>query len=406
MIRFASLLLLCCLLFSCDKDLFNHTANETLIPEAVQLSTPRTIYPTGVTLRWKESSDERFRMYKLIYHTDTNFDDSTVVSHKILNQKETEFQLAILAPETKYYAKVITQNSSGGESASNTISFTTPPCKCGSFDYNKKEKNMVLIPKGCFVGQDESFGTISYDYYMDTTEVTEAEWAAVMNDTTIDSNLPQREISWYDIIMFCNKKSKKEGRDTCYTYTSIEYDDAGAIKNIFDLEMDFTKKGYRLPTEDEWEYAYRAGRNTEYFWGKDGKTQLNYPYTTTYPSSFKDSIEINKYALWDWSFDMDTSLSKEPLPVAENTLPNRWYLYNMAGNLEEFVWDNYGPDRGKYRFNYTGAIPTPLTSRDRIFRGGSYKSPSYILTAWYRESFIEPKWAYKLTLGFRKVRTK
>lgn len=319
---------------------------------------------------------------------------------------------------TTYYVKVLVYNSSS-YSESNEVSFTTAICTCGVFTGEKKS-GMVLIPAGCFNGKDTSIAAISYNFYIDTTEVTEDEWNRVINAADMDTSQitkeewgillnvdtstsikPKTEISWYQIILYCNEKSKQAKVDSCYSYSLVDVDtEMVKIVDIIDLECDFTKDGYRLPTEDEWEYAYRAGRSEEYYWGKDGNTSTVYPYTATYPNTLEDTLQVCEYAWWNYNNNPDG-----PKEVALMK-SNAWRLYDMAGNVEEIVWDLFSYTREKLRIDYTGPAKSPQIV-GMIRRGGGYKSlKPYYLTAWRRTAWMQPDDDSKTGVGFRTVSTK
>ena len=162
----------------------------------------------------------------------------------------------------------------------------------------------VLIPAGEFdmgspsneEGRFDDEGpvhsvTISNDFYMGKYEVTQKQWIEVMGDNPSQfrgDNLPVEHLSWYDVQEFIRKLNKMEG-----TYK------------------------YRLPSEAEWEYACRAGTTTRY--------------------SFGDSeSNLGEYAWYDSNSGGKTH------PVGQKN-PNPWGLYDMHGNVWEWVQDkNYG----------------------------------------------------------------
>lgn len=113
---------------------------------------------------------------------------------------------------------------------------------------------------------------------------------------------------------------------------------------------------YRLPTEAEWEYAARAGTTTAYFFGNDPD-------------------ELVKYAWHLGNSDVNADGEQETQVVGRK-LPNPWGLYDIYGNVSEWVIDQYAPD-------YYGASGTelvndpcniPKTLYPRIVRGGNYRS--------------------------------
>jgi formylglycine-generating enzyme required for sulfatase activity len=197
---------------------------------------------------------------------------------------------------------------------------------------------LVLIPKGTFMmGSPESEVriadatqhevTISKDYYLGVTEVTQGQYKQVMGTNPswnqgdkiqVESSMhPVEQVSWEDAVEFCKKLSDLP-----------EEKKAGRI--------------YRLPTEAQWEYACRAGSKTAYSFGEGSKS-------------------LGDYAWFDQNSNRQTH------PVGEKKA-NAWGLYDMHGNVWEWCSDWYG----QYP---KGAVSDPVGTREssnRVFRGGSW----------------------------------
>jgi formylglycine-generating enzyme required for sulfatase activity len=154
-----------------------------------------------------------------------------------------------------------------------------------------------------------------------------------------------------------------------------------------------TGKVYRLPTEAEWEYAARAGTKTAYGFGDDAR------------------------ALGDYAWTRENS-SERPHPVALKK-PNAWGLYDMHGNVAEWILDQYDP--GYYAKVQAGTIgPVLLPNNHRfphVSRGGSWDDDAKLARSaarrgstpeWSRRDPQSPKsiwWHTDATFaGFRVVR--
>ncbi|GMR00861.1 MAG: hypothetical protein BMS9Abin19_0201 [Gammaproteobacteria bacterium] len=140
------------------------------------------------------------------------------------------------------------------------------------------------------------------------------------------------------------------------------------------LNQQSTRLRYRLPTEAEWEYAARAD------------------YTGLRPFS---KIDMDEYA---WYIN---SSNDEVQPVAQ-LKPNKWGLYDMYGNVWEWVSDWYSPTAyaGSVRLSPQG----PKQGNKKIRRGGSYHCPPHLIRPAYRAADTTEK-AYSV-LGFRLVAEK
>jgi formylglycine-generating enzyme required for sulfatase activity len=221
----------------------------------------------------------------------------------------------------------------------------------------------ILIPAGSFMmGADQNFEDddddddyevpqhqvkISQPFYLGKYEVTQAQWAAVMGNNPSEfkgQNNPVEQVSWDDAQIFIEQLNAQEGHNR-----------------------------YRLPTEAEWEYAARAGSTSAYSFGDDAG-------------------QLGRYGWYGEDWD-----SGSTHPVGQKQ-PNAWGLYDMHGNVWEWVQDWYEePDYS----NSPGAGPKgPYSGSYRVLRGGSwYSDASYCRSAYYRP-YNTPDYRFR-NLGFR-----
>jgi formylglycine-generating enzyme required for sulfatase activity len=203
-------------------------------------------------------------------------------------------------------------------------------------------------------------------YSISKTEVTQGLYREIMGSIAkedfLGDDYPVFNVSWYDAVLFCNALSKKAGLDTAYIY---EPDAKSEI--LKNLSVKYDADAVRLPTEMEWEIAARAGTSTTYYW---------------------DTDVASKYAYY--------AQHTGPVAVAGYE-PNAGGLYDMAGNVAEWVGDWFGAYPTESRDNYTG----PAEGTYKCVRGGgwSYKAPA--LASSEREKKV-PEYRSQ-TLGFRIV---
>lgn len=204
---------------------------------------------------------------------------------------------------------------------------------------------------------------LSHSFYISTTEVTQGLYQSMMDDNpsaTKGDLYPVTNVSWFDAIQFANALSNYEGLEQCYEISGDSV--------TLGLGMDCL--GYRLPTEAEWEFAARA--NT--------------------PGGFSGG---DRLARLGW---VDSNSGGEVHFVAQKSA-NEFGLYDLSGNVSEWVWDWYG----EYQVSENVDPIGPSKGTYKVQRGGSVVSNISQVRVDSRHP-VDP--AYRSPFqGFRVVRT-
>jgi formylglycine-generating enzyme required for sulfatase activity len=198
--------------------------------------------------------------------------------------------------------------------------------------------------------------TITKPFYMQTTEVTQGQWKAVMGTEPWKGQQAVKEgpnnaaswVSWDDAMAYCKKLSEKEG------------------------------KTYRLPTEAEWEYACRAGTETAWSFGDDEKALGDYAW-------YREN-----------AWDIDEKYAHQ----VELKKPNAFGLFDMHGNVYEWCHDFYGEDY--YKQSPAQDPQGPAAGSSYVFRGGSWFDLTLRTRSIFRNN--NTREFSNIDLGFRLVR--
>ncbi len=203
-------------------------------------------------------------------------------------------------------------------------------------------------------------------FWIGKTEVPQRLFEQVMGTVESgDGALPKRNVSWIEAADFCNRLSQQEGLEQCYQIS------ASGVS----WEKGTLCAGYRLPTEAEWALAARAGQSLIV----DGK--------------FHWFAGGSNAGLLAW---YGTNSSQQAHPVA-GKYPNALGLYDMSGNVSEWVWDGYSPHLGN------AVNPKGVSSAKKVIRGGHYLSPETQIRVFDR-GYASQNYESD-TIGFRIVRT-
>ena len=217
-------------------------------------------------------------------------------------------------------------------------------------------------------------------FYLSTKEITEADYAQ-FNSRTKSSLKPVVNISWNEAAIYCNWLSEIEGFQPFYFAKEGKVIGANKIS-----------RGYRLPTEAEWEYAARFANKrkpTIFVWGDD--YEIDSGAGNIADKSAQDSVRT-----YIGSYNDSFKLRAPPgsFPIEKSG------LYDMSGNVSEWVTDALSyevPTKNDVYLDYMG----PPQGRDHVIKGSNFTSANWTEL---RASFKESSDIGLPELGFRVAR--
>jgi formylglycine-generating enzyme required for sulfatase activity len=234
--------------------------------------------------------------------------------------------------------------------------------------------DFVFVPSGTFqqgttgsTGDERPYtATISRNYFVSRTEVTQGQWKAATGGTNgscfqsatgtscttsnANNNGPVEQVDWYSALAYANWLSVNQGLSACYTLsgctdaTSGWHDGqhSGCTGATF---AGLTCTGYRLLTESEWERAARGNTTSTYYWG-----------------AATDTATVGLYAWFSGNAGSRTQ-------AVGGKQANAFGLHDMSGNVWEWVWDRYA---SAYPSGSATDYIGPSSGSDRGVRGGTW----------------------------------
>lgn len=234
--------------------------------------------------------------------------------------------------------------------------------------------------------------TLRYDFWIGETEVTQEQWLKLVSGNPsgfpdVGGRAPVENVTWFEAASYANRLSERAGLPPCFELTGCQSTVGDGQRCNAVRFRGLTCRGYRLPTEAEWEMAARAGGGAAF-------GHQTTPHT--------DRINFFPACASCGYPGMTTG---QPYPFRPRRVAslqaNAWRLHDLLGNVGEWSLDRYARGNGS-------AATDPLVERGgtrapRAIRGGSWASPATACRVAARAGV--PPHARSNQIGFRLVRT-
>lgn len=350
------------------------------------------------------------------YEIVADLTNGTTLANFKINGNTVDWEEKTAAPEKPSADSSTSGGDSSGETGGNTSGGSESGGSSGG-DSTEEEPDYSNVPvpegfvrvPGVSINGDETWTPESEvfvsnrklkitTFFMSDHEVTRAEYKAIIGtdpstakaydkdgkELTGDDvgNNPVGYVGWCNAIIYCNKRSIKEGLTPCYSLNgSTDPDNWPTVPEDADdtlnstwtkVTCDFTANGYRLPTEAEWEWAARGGENYTYA-GSDVASEVA------------------------WCEDSTSDIGTREV---KSKKANGYGLYDMSGNVAEWCWDMYADITSKTLG--TGSKSDSYI-RNRCERGGRWFNPTEWVTISHRMFGVQCDGSR--ACGFRVART-
>ncbi len=222
-------------------------------------------------------------------------------------------------------------------------------------------------------------------------EVTQGQWMALMGSnpshfSQCGSDCPVERVNWWEALAYANAMSDRYLLNRCYLLNecnTISVGEGMECESVSVLDTSvYNCEGFRLPTEAEWEFMARGMSQEAFF---------NGPLTESLCDEVNESLDGIAWYCFN---------SEQTTHPIEGKAPNRYGLYDTAGNVAEWVWDGYMEDLR------TVPVMDPVVAPGqgpRIFRGGAWNSSPGLCRSAQRS--VSDAQTRTDGLGFRLVRT-